>query len=148
VHHHTEDGLSSVRKARLERLIVCLLTCLCLWLSMHHHLLFLLPQLLSGLTDVHSVVREKCGTYLLQILSTTPVSELEAHLVALCSALRTALPDQDNKTRQSWRVCFDKMHALFPQQIESLRLELPATVQKAIEADRKARTQKAGKRKK
>lgn len=90
---------------------------------------------------MHSVVREKCGSYLLQIVAETAVgdSALEALLPALCSAIKAQTQDPDGKVRASWRALMEGMRRVFPAQIEAFILELPQPVQKAVEMDRKAK---------
>lgn len=113
-----------------------------------------IPLLLSGLQDTHAVVREKVGTYLARVLAQATASELEVALPAITVGLKAGLGDNDAKARASWRAVFGALRGLFPAQMHAVLEGLPTTVQKAIEADRKAAAAKpsakalAGKRKK
>lgn len=90
---------------------------------------------------MHSVVREKCACYLLQIVSSVSVGDaaLEAFLPALCAAIKAQTQDQDGKVRASWRSLLEGLRRVFPAQMDAFVTELPQPVQKALEMDRKAK---------
>ena len=103
-------------------------------------------QFLSCLSDVHSVVREKCAAYLLQIVSSSGDREgLEVYLAALSAAFKSQTQDQDGKVRAAWRALFEGVARIFPAQMDALYNDLPQPVQKAFEMDRKAKLAAAGK---
>lgn len=110
---------------------------------------FLLSQLLSGLFDSHSVVREKCAVYLVQILGVSKSADVESVLSPIVVGMKNGLADNDAKSRAAWRSVFESLSRHCPQQMAAVQESLPAAAQKAIEADRKAKTSKpANKRKK
>lgn len=105
-------------------------------------------QFLAALSDVHSVVREKCAIYLSQIVAAAQsgsaagaAESLEPYLAGLSAAIRTQTQDQDGKVRAAWRSLFSALRAPFPAQMDALLAELPPPVQKALDMDRKQKNQ-------
>jgi len=99
-----------------------------------------IPLFLSGLSDPHAVVREKCGQALQCIIHRSSRAEVETFLpTPLLPTLKTSMQDSDPKCRAEWRKVFEEMRRIVPEKMDSLFHELPTNVQRALESDRRSK---------
>ena len=104
-----------------------------------------LPALLSGCSDVHAVVRDKCAAYINTLIvaaaassCTAEILQLEPHSSDIGATIGRLVQDSDHGTRATARQLYRTFSKHFSGRAAAVHSHFPLQVQKALDAERRA----------